>query len=596
MDEAVTARELDNSQSAAVEIDPDHRQIVIAGPGSGKTEVVAALIERMTDEMGVDPIHGMLIISFSNAAVYAAESRLRAHDAGPVAAQTMDSLAAEILRDLAIEDHEDLDFDGRVAAATRLLQVEGWDRVSDLEHLLVDEVQDLVGVRADFLIAIIAALPSEAGFTLLGDPAQGIYDFQIQRAPGRSKPYSTTTSSELLEVLTESHAPAIKNLTGQYRATSRDAQAAMRLRDSILREDDSEADDFFADLVHLGPVEDAVDILGGWCGSTALLTATNGQALETAGALRRQGALVEIRRSARQQVPASWLAAVLSDSPTDRLSKADFEKLIAERRPDVDAAAAWRALRGLVGGRGTEVGVAEIAARLGSGRPLPPALSQPPGADMVVSTVHRAKGLEFDNVVVLDFPPRPSPERTIEDLRRTQFVALTRARNHLVRADGPNDVALRITATHGSQRARWYLGAHKPWMTLRIEIGIGDTEPIYEDPSTSQAMLMSAVGPGDPLRLSLDVEASTLTLPVYSITHNGTAVARTSRAFGDALASRIGSLDRRRGTWPALTGAQVESIGTAASDPRSDSEWRHGLHLAPIVTGLLKLDWNGAAE
>ncbi len=592
----MTARELDESQSAAVEIDPDSRQIVIAGPGSGKTEVLSALIERMTDEMGVEPIHGMLVISFSNAAVHAAEKRLRAHGASPVAAQTMDSLAAELLRDLATEDYEELDFDGRIAAATRLLGSDGWERIADLEHLLVDEVQDVVGVRADFLIAIIDALPPEAGFTLLGDPAQGIYDFQLEPGRGRSKPQSTTTSSDLLKVLTEAHAPEVKNLTGQYRATSRDAQAAMRLRDSTLREGDTEPDRFFADLVHLGPIEDATDILAGWRGSTALLTATNGQALLTADALRRHGARVEIRRSAQQQVPANWLAAVLGDSPKDRLSKTDFEKLVAERRPDVDATTAWQALRGLVGARGTEVGITGIAARLSTGRPLPPALSQPPSAGIVVSTVHRAKGLEFDNVAVLDFPLRHAPERPVEDARRTQFVALTRARNHLVRADGPDDRALRTIAIRGSQRARWYVGAHKPWMTLGIEIQVGDIEPIREDPNTSQATLLSAVAPGDFLTLDLDVDASTLTLPVYSVAHDGNPVGRTSHSFGDALASRIGNLESRRNTWPTLTGAQVESIGTTASDPRPETSWRHGLHLAPIATGFLMLDWNGATQ
>ncbi|WP_168800636.1 3'-5' exonuclease, partial [Cellulomonas telluris] len=170
--------------------------------------------------------------------------------------------------------------------------------------------------------------------------------------------------------------------------------------------------------------------------------------------------------------------------------------------------------------------------------------------DVVVSTVHRAKGLEFDNVAVLDFPQRHAPERPVEDARRTQFVALTRARNHLVRADGPDDRALRTIATRGSQRARWYIGAHKPWMTLGIEIQVGDIEPIHEDPNASQATLLSAVAPGDALTLDLDVDASTLTLPVYSVAHDGNPVGRTSHSFGDALASRIGNLESRRNTWP----------------------------------------------
>lgn len=590
---------LDESQLAAVEIDPDERQIVIAGPGSGKTEVVSALIEHLTDEKGVDPLHDLLVISFSNAAVNAAEGRLRAHGAAPVSVRTMDSLAAEILRDLATEDYSELDFDGRVAEAARLLIANGWDRVGELVHLIVDEVQDVVGVRADFLKAIVSSMRPDAGFSLLGDPAQGIYDFQLRQTGRGSKTESTTTSSQLLEWISTSHAPTLRKLSGQYRASSRDTQAAMRLRDAVLPDGEATAlETFFADLVHLGPIEEAVDLLERWQGSTALLTATNGQALATAGTLRDCGIAVEIRRSAHQQVAAEWIAAALADSTTDTVAKADFEKLLSDRRPKLDSSAAWRALRGLLGARGTEITISAIARRLGAGHRLLPDLEQRRLADVVVSTVHRAKGLEFDNVVMLDFPAygRTADDIEVAEIRRTQFVALTRARSHLVRADGPDDRDLRLATNPASRRTRWYLGGHKPWMTFGFEIGIDDTEPVLDDPAPSQTHIASDVAAGDSLLLRLDVEASTLDVPVYRVVHSGVTIARTSRAFGEDLAARIGTLQRRRGSWPHLEGAKVEAIATTASDPRPGSNWRHGLYLAPVLTGLLTIEWNGTAE
>ncbi|GAA1807282.1 hypothetical protein GCM10009795_060600 [Nocardioides hankookensis] len=595
----MTEVSLDDSQRATVQIDPEERQIVIAGPGSGKTEVVSALIEHLTEEEGVDHLDGLLVISFSNAAVHAAEGRLRDHGAAPVSVQTLDSLASALLRDLATEDHTDLDFDGRVVEATRLLEIDGWDRIGDLQHLIVDEVQDVVGVRADFLLAIIAAIPADAGFSLLGDPAQGIYDFQLGPPGSDRAPASTTTSAQLLESVTEAHAPALRQLTGQYRAASRDARTAMRLRDAALPDGEAtEMEDFFADLVHLGRIEEAVDLLRGWSGTTALLTSTNGQALATAGVLRRLGMVVEIRRSAHHQVAAGWIAATLGDSTTDSVGKAGFEKLISERHPDIDAADAWRALRSLTGARGTEITVSSIANRLRAGRSLLPDLTQRPSVDVVVSTVHRSKGLEFDNVVVLDFPSRGriAADSDVDGARRTQFVALSRARSYLVRADGPDDRDLRLATNPATQRARWIVGGHKTWMTFGIEIGVGDIEPVFDDPAPSQAHIEAEVVAGADLDLRIDVEASTLEFPVYAVIHNGMTIARTSRTFGEDLASRIGTLERRRGTWPALYGAEVEAIATSASDSRSDSSWRHGLYLAPIVTGLLTLDWNGSTE
>ncbi len=147
----MTERSLDDSQLSAVEISAASRQIVIAVPGSGKTEVVSALVEQLVED-GMDPSDGILVISFSNAAIHAVDARLLARSTRPVGVQTMDSLASEILRDLAVDDNDRLDFDGRIALATQLLEKDGWDRLNDLEHLVVDEVQDVVGVRADFLL------------------------------------------------------------------------------------------------------------------------------------------------------------------------------------------------------------------------------------------------------------------------------------------------------------------------------------------------------------------------------------------------------------------------------------------------------------
>ena len=52
--------------------------------------------------------------------------------------------------------------------------------LTDVRHLIVDEVQDLVGVRARLVLAVLATLPPDVGFTLLGDPHQAVYDFQLE--------------------------------------------------------------------------------------------------------------------------------------------------------------------------------------------------------------------------------------------------------------------------------------------------------------------------------------------------------------------------------------------------------------------------------
>lgn len=595
----MTEPQLDDSQLAAVEITAGTRQIVIAGPGAGKTEVVSALIEHLVDDEDIDPVDGMLVISFSNAAVHAVDARLRARvGTRPVSVQTMDSLAAGLLRELSTEDYETLDFDRRIALATRVLRDEGWRRIDDLEHLVVDEVQDIVGVRADFLLAIIEQLPAETGFSLLGDPAQGIYDFQIRADRNGRKPLSTMSSAELVDAVESLPATETRHLTGQYRATTRDTRAAAALRSAVLPGGDpSLLDDFHAAVVPAGTVEDVVDLAARWTGRTAFLTATNGQALLVAGVLRNR-TVVEVRRGTGQRVIAGWVARLLGDLPTDTIARNELDKRVAEQCPELDSALLWRALRGVERGRGTEIDLLRLAQRLRGSRPLTPELVDQPATPVVVSTVHRAKGLEFENVVLVDFPERAWLEDTTDpdERLRARFVSLTRARRLLVRANGPDDRFVRRVRERGLHTERWYEGGYKKWQTFGFEIGVADVEPVPTDAGRAELQLATQVSAGDVLELRLDRFESTLTVPIYTISHDGVPVARTSRRFGEDLVSRTGTLEHKRRSWPALGGARVESVATVIVDPRPGSITRHGFRLAPMVTGLLHLDWKETTE
>lgn len=57
-----------------------------------------------------------------------------------------------------------------------------------------------------------------------------------------------------------------------------------------------------------------------------------------------------------------------------------------------------------------------------------------------VSTVHQAKGLEYDNVIVVDFP------QTCEEEQNIAYVAATRAKNNLTVIDW--DILLYFVSAH----------------------------------------------------------------------------------------------------------------------------------------------------
>ncbi|MCZ9346311.1 ATP-binding domain-containing protein, partial [Streptomyces sp. TRM76130] len=93
-------------------------------------------------------------------------------------------------------------------------------------------------------------------------------------------------------------------------------------------------------------------------------------------------------------------------------------------------------------GRGV-VDLGRLRRLVAEGR-FPDELADPETARVVVSTVHRAKGLEFDRVIVLT-PPTPAElrKRHKGDLdlpaeARALYVAMTRARQDLYHADCPD--------------------------------------------------------------------------------------------------------------------------------------------------------------
>ena len=76
-----------------------------------------------------------------------------------------------------------MEYDERIEAATAVIKSDP-AILENFSHLIVDEIQDLVGPRARLVRTLIENLPEGAGFTLLGDHLQGIYDYQVRNITG----------------------------------------------------------------------------------------------------------------------------------------------------------------------------------------------------------------------------------------------------------------------------------------------------------------------------------------------------------------------------------------------------------------------------
>lgn len=62
-------------------------------------------------------------------------------------------------------------------------------------------------------------------------------------------------------------------------------------------------------------------------------------------------------------------------------------------------------------------------------------------SELILSTMHRTKGLEFDTVILApsEVPLRPE---SLEEEKRLRYVAITRARKRLIVLNGPRECAL----------------------------------------------------------------------------------------------------------------------------------------------------------
>ncbi|MEY9952834.1 UvrD-helicase domain-containing protein [Leifsonia sp. EB34] len=592
----MTVATLDPSQQLASNVPIDERQIVIAGPGSGKTQVVSALVEHLVGEEGADPTYGVLVISFSNAAVHAVDARLRAQGIPPAQVQTLDSLAADFVREESDADVGVLSFDERIRLADSLLRKSGWQRLQMLDHVIVDEFQDIVGDRADFLLRLLKSLSPDAGFTVLGDPAQGIYDFQLRESAGSSEG-SATTSSDLLEAVRRFRGVSVRELTGQHRAQSREAKSAAALRGSVLA-GGSDLDRFMSSIARAGDVAALAPQVNQWQGSTCFLTSNNGQALLVADTLEMNGVDAVVERGPRHAVVAAWVARVMNACGSRFVSREKFMDAASNVAPNEDPSELWRAVRAISGATASDLDVEVLARSLTRRRPLLPALQDRSELRVRVSTIHRAKGLEFDNVVLVNFLEKhwlaPGPD---QDVARTSFVAVTRARRLLASADGPDDRMLRRVGPKG--HTRWFVSGPKSWMTFGVELRPNDferSEPPGDDAASAQAVLNDLVAlRGVRLQFRLDPRRSSLKVPVYAASVDDAVVAHTSQEFGEDLARRIGDRQTGRSPWPALGDARLESIGTVASSAKAGEVGRHGLWLAPVAAGMVQVRWDSGS-
>ena len=183
------------NQEAIVHAKSDENQLVLAGPGAGKTKVI---IHRIAYLMRVEqvPSNRILVLTYNHNAAVSLRKRLIdliGNDASYVSVRTFHGLALRLLGEsFDAEFLEHRGFDALIEDAIKLLKGEvlelGLDEhhqrsfmLDGIEHILVDEYQDIDQIQYDFIAALSGKnLDDDEKLSLMavGDDDQSIYSFR----------------------------------------------------------------------------------------------------------------------------------------------------------------------------------------------------------------------------------------------------------------------------------------------------------------------------------------------------------------------------------------------------------------------------------
>ncbi|MCL8012754.1 UvrD-helicase domain-containing protein [Streptomyces sp. AS02] len=620
---------LTDEQRAVVDLPWDTRLLVTAGAGSGKTHTVVRRLDALVGHE--DPEEALeageiLVLSFSRAAVRELRDRIARHGdrARRVRVQTFDSWAYQLLvQTYPDEEWAARSFDERIRAATDAIE-KGAVEAGELgipSHVVIDEAQDLVGDRRDLVETLLDRFQRSCGFTVVGDSAQGIYGFQIDDPTERAG-----ETDRFFVWLRASYDDLVElSLTENFRAKSVDARTALdlgsRLQNLAVSPVGQAAEaallhaelrDRLLDLPSLGDLADefALHALKAFPDTCAILTRDNRQALAVSELLHEHAVEHTLKRSLQDRPVPYWVAELLRRAESLTLTEARFLQLLAEipLPSGVEPQRCWRSLRSATRrtGRGL-VDVAAVGRLVAEGR-FPDELGDPEKARLIVSTVHRAKGLEYDRVLLLSPPSITELQKAHEDLdvpaeARSLYVAMTRTREDLYHVTGPDTSRIR----RHRPTNRWYLGGWKKYERYGIQAMPGDIyreEPPRSDdasPVETQTYLLEHARPGDAvtLRARHPLPVGPDQSPPYDLVHRDRVIGEASERFRRDLYA-VEMISRSWDvTWPAeIVGLRMDTLETVAGSTAAGANaglGGNGVWIAPRITGIGKYRRGGRA-
>ena len=642
-----------SEQLVIIESPASARLLVEAGPGTGKTEVLVGRVTHLISEKSI-PASSILLMSFTRSAVTEMKLRIsnrcKGKDVSFLNAMTMDSLMFRIGRDLG-HDAKSLfeSFDGNFQTALKAIRA-GNPHVSQffskLRHVIIDEAQDVLGVRADFICALIGLLDHSCWMTVAGDPLQSIYGFTLEddelkdddSVPPPNRLWSSLLSSDI--------SFERKRLKTIYRVGTDSLKSHFEKIRPLVPENGKADNVTYASLkkaIEEGkPPVSEKDLAGQSTlfGNMVLpddmvLFRFRFQSLLSAHETER---VCRLRFSEYPQVVFPWLACLFHDrdiTEDSLISQSEFDILWAERIEKLEdkyvflsyghnRESAWSLLESLSPGGKGNVDLVKI--RTLASRPKPPLELTVPdfGIDgPIFSTIHSAKGRESAGVHLFlsshDDPYQSerggTREEQIAEECRVLYVGATRPRERFhVGNTGFNfrEVPRRLKSFRSGRKT---MTAGRYWKTSCFRMQVG----LFHDFQTHDIVSRERLGEesAEDLQIALvewaaEIKSTGRLLKValhkdkgddndiYHATLNERILMRTTSFFSEELRAVVRKVGQniKHDTFPPETIEPCYFFGLrTVSVPMDSAELgllsrpfsKSGFYLAPLLSGYPRL-------
>lgn len=595
--DATPGQAADPDQLLVMCLPADARVVVTAGPGSGKTQVVCQRISHLIEE-GVAATR-MWLLSFTKVAVEEMRERIGETLTQPAEARslnvaTFDAFAGHLLRAALPAGAARPDgFDASIRAARAILETrppELTGYIANLKHVIIDEAQDLLGDRLHLMRVFLSQLPASCGVTILGDAAQSIYNFN---KTGRRDSLLDRDSGFVPMVLGTDHRTRDPKLARFFAATRE-----MLVRAGIPPEEKyAQTRSAIESLAIPAPrgIADPVVPVGL---RTMVLFRSRGALLSESHRLMAGHISFRLRPTAHGDLIRPWVGALLAGlSPGTQVSSEELADRIGRAAPvlvgltenvgdDNVLEGVWHRLNQLADSPGARLDLGRLRRRLDLSLPTAMLRRFLGNAGPLLSTIHGAKGLEADHVLLM-LPYVPDarqdwvPDRPYdhEEEARVLYVGATRARDKLYIA------SQRASRMQRTQQKRNWRG--RP-ADFSVEVGLsGDVLPVSPDPEALilAAGVLAAPGPSPKGRSGVALkDAGTARWFIFGADARGIAHGPPLGRLSDEVMAAIGGIAGRHPTeLPSRIGGFF--LSGAATCTWTDGD-EHGIALVPVLCGL----------